>query len=405
MVEQDDKLFKSFDSYDLSLGEVLRGERATLGKTREEVQKDLKIKTEFISAIEKCEVAGIENRSFIAGYVRTYARYLGLDPEYVYDRFCQESGFISSEVDPFSSKQKQLPSKKIVAGGVLDNHWTPGTLGTEANTRQMVVVNFMYKFFPLAALLLVLFGVGYWGTTIIQDLQRLEMVPIEQEPYKSVDLLGEIMGQGKQLNEVENYLGAVTEDGNWETTNFWHNYYASKEDLFPIVENRDSPIAKIDPNTHGLFLKEIDMAELEDATPKVDDPANVLSNYKYEPLVMISPKAPELKLIALERAWIRLRDEQGDIYLERNFKEGEELLIPEELFSGSLRAGNATQIYFKLNGDTFGPLSSSNSVVKNFLLDPLTIKKQLLLIKKEGDPFKSIREKNAQGLSTAKRNE
>ena len=80
-------------------------------------------------------------------------------------------------------------------------------------------------------------------------------------------------------------------------------------------------------------------------------------------------------------------------------------MIPEELFTGSLRAGNSTQIYFKLNGDIFGPLSSSNSVVKNFLLDPLAIKKQLLLIKKEGDPFKSIREKNAQGLSTAKRNE
>ena len=79
-------------------------------------------------------------------------------------------------------------------------------------------------------------------------------------------------------------------------------------------------------------------------------------------------------------------------------------MIPEELFTGSLRAGNATQIYFKLNGDIFGPLSSSNSVVKNFLLDPLIIKKQLLLIKKEGDPFKWIKEKNAQRLSTAKRN-
>ena len=34
--------------------------------------------------------SGSQNKSFIAGYVRTYAKYLGLDPNFVYDRFCSE---------------------------------------------------------------------------------------------------------------------------------------------------------------------------------------------------------------------------------------------------------------------------------------------------------------------------
>ena len=113
MVQDSDKVFRSFDAYEISLGELLRGERATLGKTREQVQKDLKIKAEFIEAIEKCDLTGLDNRSFLAGYVRTYARYLGLDPEQVYKRFCHESGFLSSELNPFYSDSKKNYKKKI----------------------------------------------------------------------------------------------------------------------------------------------------------------------------------------------------------------------------------------------------------------------------------------------------
>ena len=86
-----------FDSYTLLLGEELRGERATLGKSLLQVQKDLKIKAAYISAIENCDLNAFPNKGFIAGYVRSYARYLNLNPEEVYERFCTESGFSSHD--------------------------------------------------------------------------------------------------------------------------------------------------------------------------------------------------------------------------------------------------------------------------------------------------------------------
>ena len=51
--------FESYDSFEISLGELLRGERATLGKSCSDVQKDLKIKAIYIKAIEswqKCKI-------------------------------------------------------------------------------------------------------------------------------------------------------------------------------------------------------------------------------------------------------------------------------------------------------------------------------------------------------------
>ena len=86
---------KGFDDFDLKLGDTLRGERATLGKSVVEVQNELKIKASYISAIENCDLDAFPNKGFVAGYVRSYARYLNLNPEEVYERFCTESGFSS----------------------------------------------------------------------------------------------------------------------------------------------------------------------------------------------------------------------------------------------------------------------------------------------------------------------
>ena len=401
LTEKDDKLFQSYDTYQISLGEVLRGERATLGKTLEQVQGDLKIKKEFIIAIEKCELSGLDNRSFIAGYVRTYARYLGLDPESVYEKFCEESGFLSSAVNPFSPRIKKNSKKKIESASNRDNAWKPGKLGNESDLGNTFFIPFLSKMMPVLSLLLVVFGVGYWATSIILDLQRLEIVPIEQEPYQDVDLLSEIMEQREELKKAERHLKTINKNNDLVRDNFLHNYYASKEELFPIVENRDSPIAKIDPNTSGIFLEDSAKPDLRDKKDSLDSPVNMVSNYEYAPLVVISPKVPLLRLVALEKAWIRLNDEQGDVYLEKNFKSGEEFIIPENLFAGSLRAGNATKVYFNIDGKMFGPISKSRSVVKNFSLDPLWIGQELVLIAEGSDLFELYEEQKSQGLSTA----
>ena len=50
---------KGFDDFELKLGDTLRGERATLGKSLVEVQNELKIKAAYISAIENCDPLAI----------------------------------------------------------------------------------------------------------------------------------------------------------------------------------------------------------------------------------------------------------------------------------------------------------------------------------------------------------
>jgi len=63
-----------FDDYELKLGDMLRGERATIGKSLLEVQRELRISATYIAAIEDCDPSAFDTPGFIAGYVRSYAR-------------------------------------------------------------------------------------------------------------------------------------------------------------------------------------------------------------------------------------------------------------------------------------------------------------------------------------------
>ena len=84
---------RGFDSYEFKLGDLLRGERATLGKSLMDIQRELKINVNIISAIENCDISGHEDSVFISGYVRSYAKFLNLNQQWVLDIFCKESGY------------------------------------------------------------------------------------------------------------------------------------------------------------------------------------------------------------------------------------------------------------------------------------------------------------------------
>ncbi|MEL6794892.1 MAG: helix-turn-helix transcriptional regulator, partial [Pseudomonadota bacterium] len=115
-------VLKGFDSYELKLGDELRGERASKGKTLLDVQRDLRIRAQYIDAIENADASAFPFSGFAAGYVRSYARYLGLDGDDVYRRFCEESGFEGAEsgasVTPnfASANSEDAAATRAVAG-------------------------------------------------------------------------------------------------------------------------------------------------------------------------------------------------------------------------------------------------------------------------------------------------
>ena len=100
---------RGFDSYEMKLGDELRGHRATLGKSLLDVQRELRIKASYIDAIENCDASVVPNKGFVPGYVRAYARYLGLDPEHV-EAVAQ---VLSMDLDLVAFGNKQPPKSRM----------------------------------------------------------------------------------------------------------------------------------------------------------------------------------------------------------------------------------------------------------------------------------------------------
>ena len=87
------EMLQQFDKCEVTLGDIMRGERATLGKTITDVRLELRLSKKYILAIESGDISAFRCLKFVPGYVRSYAHYLGLNPDQAFAIFCIETGF------------------------------------------------------------------------------------------------------------------------------------------------------------------------------------------------------------------------------------------------------------------------------------------------------------------------
>ena len=71
-------------------GQKLKEQRLTKGLTIDQVSKETKIKASYISAIEKGEYQKLPASTYIIGFVRNYAKYLGLNEQEILALFRRE---------------------------------------------------------------------------------------------------------------------------------------------------------------------------------------------------------------------------------------------------------------------------------------------------------------------------
>ena len=112
----------------MGFGEYLRREREMRGVSLQEISTATKISIRFLQAIESEELSKLPGGIFRRSFVRTYARYLGLDEEHVLAD-CQLAGPQKPEVDihritanrprPNSAASRTRVIALLVAGALL----------------------------------------------------------------------------------------------------------------------------------------------------------------------------------------------------------------------------------------------------------------------------------------------
>ena len=366
---------KGFDDFELRLGDLMRGERATLGKSLLDVQRELKIKATYVAAIENCDVSAFETQGFVAGYVRSYARYLGMDPDWAYEKFCREANFtlahgMSAAASPARISAARTRSQDfgdplanpnatfVPRGESVFSRIEPGAVGS------------------LLVLLGLIGGLGYGAWSVLQEVQRVQLAPVDQAPLvvAEIDPLGNVQGVAPLVRSAPEAVVEVAPPSlaaDITPAIGSDRIYRPQALDVPVLTSRDGPIASIDLQRGPEPVLTAEVQGSEDVVaPAVQ---------------VVAADAPPVELLAVRPSWVRVQAADGTVLFEKVLDAGERYTVPAMETAPLLRAGNSGSVYFAVLGKTYGPAAPGAQVVKNVELSPEALTAAYALADLTGD--------------------
>ncbi|MWB77501.1 DUF4115 domain-containing protein [Pseudooceanicola sp. 216_PA32_1] len=380
---------KGFDDFELRLGDVMRGERATMGKSLLDVQRELRIKASYIAAIENCDPGAFDTPGFIAGYVRSYARYLNMNPDDVFAAFCAESGFQTAHGMSAEASSKRKPD---VIGKKLPTEKDPFIA---PNTPFIPVgESFMARIEPSAigsafVLVALIAALGYGGWTVLNEVQRVQYAPAENTPDVLTDL---DPLESARKRPAEDVASADTGNGSGvfaPPSDGLDRLYRPQALDVPVMVARDAPISTLDPSSVGSFAgvasstgignrHAVDDA-IQRAMAEVETAANPTPQ-------VVEAAAPGVSIFAVRPAWVRVRAADGSIVFEKILDAGESYQLPQTEEPPVLRAGMSGSLYFRVNGELYGPAGDGTATIRNVALSVDDLKSNYALADLTADP-------------------
>lgn len=365
-----------FDAFDLRLGDLMRGERATLGKSLLDVQRELRIKASYIAAIENADPDAFDTPGFIAGYVRSYARYLNMDPDKAFDAFCTESGFsvahgMSAEASVIKKPTREERLSRKAEQDIFSRPVMPFAPSGD---------NFLSRIEPAAIgsslVLVALIGaIGFGGWSVLKEVQRVQVAPVDQTPVVLSDLdplevnAPTQSAQGTSVNTPT----ALADAPRVEALD--RLYRPAALDV-PVLVARDAPIASLDPRSGGLFespgrvsspaetTASLLAGAVDGALSEALDSDEVVAGALTVPRVLEGP-APAVQVVATGETWVRVTAADGTNIFEKIMQKGDVFDVPALEDAPLLRTGQSGAVYFVMNGEFFGPVGGRGSVTSN----------------------------------------
>jgi cytoskeleton protein RodZ len=322
---------------ELPINEIFARGRVARKQTIEQVAQALCIRSLYIQALEEGNAHQLPEAVYTLGFVRSYAQYLDLDPQYMVDRFKREvlgmSERHSAFVMPTPIPEKSTPKLSILLGSTaliigIAAWWHYHSSQNQSNDLS-----------------------GTFSTLVNQ---------IEQATAPTAETTTATSAAVEPTPEAQP-ISATT----------------SLEDTKPSApvpsESVDSTSQNSTPS--GGDAKPVSLADTpsEAAPTKTPDSMapETLSN-----LIATSAKEPStpsianrITLTAEAKTWIEIRDAQGKVVVNKLLSAGESYGVPpvSGLF---LSTGNAGGTQIMLDGKPIGVLGKPNVARRHVSLDP-----------------------------------
>ena len=107
----------------ITAGEVLKNKRESLGRTLDQVSSETKIQKRFLTYIEENKFSYFDSEVFLTGFIKIYAKYLGLDTNKILALYRRSNPSTKENSIPKrkqSGEEKNILKKKRIHLKILD---------------------------------------------------------------------------------------------------------------------------------------------------------------------------------------------------------------------------------------------------------------------------------------------
>ncbi len=356
--------------------ELLKTTRERAGQDLQTVAQVLRIRHVYLEAIEGGRFDELPGKTYVVGFVRAYAEYLGLDSEEVVKRFKDEIAGLEGKAElvfPSPVTEQSVPGGAIILIG-------------------MIIIGAAY---------------GGWYFLSSQDRSMAELVP--DLPAKFAEMIDKVKSNQTEESAVEATPAPVVEEKTAEPIGEADSHemaaaaraaleeaekQAPEDEVKPIetvkVEDKKDEVAatvteKVEKTAEKVedAVEESVAAAAEKVEKAVEPVEKKVEEAVATPVVeAVAPKpepAPEpakpqvmtqkIVLKAVDYSWLQIVNPDGSVKETLVLNNGEEYTTPQT-YGYSLRTGNAGGLEIYVDDKKAPSIGGAGDVLNKVLLDP-----------------------------------
>ena len=327
----------------IEIGQILREAREDLKNSLEDVAKSLRIKKEYLMALEEGNFDSLPGTTYVSGFLKSYTQYLGLNID-------------QSLLRLVSSKDTAETPNETILRAIPDKKSSPN--------------------FIVVAFSIIVTGIGYfiWNASEKSSIPKkpdgLQLA--ESEPNKQVEVI--LKGDKNKsftINRTAKKPTRTREPTHQQAT--LKNDYKSRQ--HSSLKNKIIPIETARENT--LEATESSSAppqkrpkKAEEANTQLTEIPGLKTSTEVNKINSIPTenKTKKIYLKAIEDCWVEIQNTGGDVILSRIIRTGETIKLPYEK-GLSLSTGNTKALVITYNKKNFLGFDKNDRIAKNRLLN------------------------------------
>ena len=347
ILQAENELLHEIYPSQIEIGQILREAREDLKNSLEDVAKSLRIKKEYLMALEEGNFDSLPGTTYVSGFLKSYTQYLGLNID--------------------QSLLRLVPSE--------DTSKTPNETILRAIPDKKSSPNFIIVAFSIIAT-----GIGYfiWNasekSSTPKKLDGLQLA--ESEPNKQVEVI--LKGDKNKSFTINRTAKKPTRtrDPTHQQATLKNGYKSRphsslKNEINPIESARETTLEATESSSAPAQKKP--KKAKEEANTQLTESIKIpglKTSTKVNKINSIPTenKTKKIYLKAIEDCWVEIQNAGGDVILSRIIRIGEIIKLPYEK-GLSLSTGNTKALVITYNKKNFLGFDKNDRIAKNRLLN------------------------------------